>query len=522
MTQFRRLSLAGLAALFATPATAQLQGPSSSADAYLRPIAQGVVTRSILTTGDSVGGYQMVGIPDGLGAFNNGDGTFTVLMNHELSDTVGAVRAHGNRGSFVSNFTVNASTLAVTAGRDQMTTVKSYTPGSGYATSNGTAASLFSRFCSADLASPTAYFNAISGLGTRERLFLSGEEKGPEGRAVGHVVTGANNGTTYELPALGKFSWENAVANPFMQDKTIVAGTDDATPGQVYFYVGNKTNTGTEVDRAGLTNGLLYGLSVQGVATENRTTGIGGSSKAFALTALGNATDKSGSILNTESIAAGVTNFLRPEDGAWDPSNPNNFYFVTTDRYDQVKDGVGTQVGRSRLWQASFADAADPLAGGTISLLLDGSSPADKPYNMFDNMAIDKFGHILLTEDVGGQAHNSKIWQYDIRTGGLTLLAQHDPARFGDLNRAPTGPFTNDEESSGIIDASDILGAGWFLIDVQAHYANGPILIEGGQLLAFFNPSSVPEPSSVALLGLGLGTSFVLIRRRRLAQTREV
>ena len=34
----------------------------------------------------------MVGIPDGLGAFDNGDGTFTVLMNHELGNTQG-VRA---------------------------------------------------------------------------------------------------------------------------------------------------------------------------------------------------------------------------------------------------------------------------------------------------------------------------------------------------------------------------------------------------------------------------------------------
>jgi hypothetical protein len=37
----------------------------------------GIGTTSILTVGDSVGGYRMVGIPDGLGAYDNGDGTFT-------------------------------------------------------------------------------------------------------------------------------------------------------------------------------------------------------------------------------------------------------------------------------------------------------------------------------------------------------------------------------------------------------------------------------------------------------------
>lgn len=41
-----------------------------------------VKTESILSVGDSVGGYRMVGIPDGLGAFDNGDNTFTLLMNH--------------------------------------------------------------------------------------------------------------------------------------------------------------------------------------------------------------------------------------------------------------------------------------------------------------------------------------------------------------------------------------------------------------------------------------------------------
>jgi hypothetical protein len=37
----------------------------------------------------------MVGISDGLGAFDNGDGTFTVLMNHEIANTLGVTRAHG-------------------------------------------------------------------------------------------------------------------------------------------------------------------------------------------------------------------------------------------------------------------------------------------------------------------------------------------------------------------------------------------------------------------------------------------
>ncbi|CAN5124405.1 hypothetical protein BH18ACT12_BH18ACT12_16540 [soil metagenome] len=41
------------------------------------------MTKSILTVGGSVGGYKMVGLPDGLGAFDNGNGTFTLLLGHK-------------------------------------------------------------------------------------------------------------------------------------------------------------------------------------------------------------------------------------------------------------------------------------------------------------------------------------------------------------------------------------------------------------------------------------------------------
>src|SRR5258705_3632683 len=87
-------------------------GPSSSQPPYVLRSVPGVVTKSILTVGDSVNlkpdgvtPYRMVGIPDGLGAFDNGDGTFTVLMNHEIASG-GAVRAHRANGAFVSRWII--------------------------------------------------------------------------------------------------------------------------------------------------------------------------------------------------------------------------------------------------------------------------------------------------------------------------------------------------------------------------------------------------------------------------------
>ena len=94
-----------------------------SASPYIIPTDVAVTTQAILTTGDSVGGYRMAGIPDGLGAFDNGDGTFTLLMNHELGNGVGVTRAHGAKGAFVSEWVINKSDLSVVSGRDLMQTV---------------------------------------------------------------------------------------------------------------------------------------------------------------------------------------------------------------------------------------------------------------------------------------------------------------------------------------------------------------------------------------------------------------
>ena len=43
-----------------------------------------------------------------------------------------------------------------------------------------------------------------------------------------------------------------------------------------------------------------------------------------------------------------------------------------------------------------------------------------------------------------------------------------------------------------MIDAAGVLGDGWFLLDMQAHYRNpDPLLVQGGQLLALFVPRSI-------------------------------
>lgn len=446
----------------------------SSQSSYLLPTTPGGVFTALLTAGDIVGGYKMCGTPDGLGAYDNGNGTFTILMNHEFGNTAGVARAHGSKGAFVSKWTVNKSTLEVTAGADLTQTVKLWN-GSGYTTYTSSTPSpltAFNRFCSADLPAVSAFYNIATGLGTQERIFMNGEEAGNEGRALAHIATGAEAGTTYELPYLGKFSWENAVACPFTGDKTVVAGLDDSTPGQVYFYIGTKTTSGTDIDKAGLSNGKLFGIAVTGLSTETSAS-VPAPNSLFTLVDLGQVQNLTGAVINSNSNNAGVTTFLRPEDGAWDPAHPGDFYFATTNAFNSP----------SRLWKAHFNDLNNPEAGGNITAVLNGT----EGQQMLDNLTIDNSGHILLVEDVGGNAHIGKTWQYTIATDELKQVATHDPNRF---LTGSTNFLTQDEEASGILDVQSILGPGMFILVDQAHYGITGEVVEGGQLLAYYNPDS--------------------------------
>ena len=454
-------------------------GPSTAQTPYLVASANTVTFTSILSAGDAVAGstrtggapWRMVGVPDGLGAYDNGDGTFTVLMNHEIGGTAGVTRAHGSVGAFVSRLVVDSSTLQVRAASDLGQSVFLYNRGTGQYQQGTTQ---FSRLCSADLPAVSAFYDSATGLGTQNRIFMNGEEAGVEGRAFAWIATGSAAGQVYELPRLGHFSWENSVANPNSGARTVVVGTDDATPGQVYVYVGNRQATGNDIERAGLTNGSLYGIRVPAFALETNATAVAASGTPFLLQEMGpggNVSNMTGAQLQAESSAEGVTEFLRPEDGAWDPSNPSRFYFVTTNN----------ATSPSRLWALDFTDISRPELGGTVRMLLDGT----EGQVMMDNITVTQDGRVVIQEDPGNNARLSRVYEYDPQTDQITQLAQHDPARFG---TPPTAPFTQDEESSGVVDVTDILGRPGeqvFLLDVQAHYGFGdPEIVEGGQLLA--------------------------------------
>jgi hypothetical protein len=540
--------------------------PGTGVDPYFKPAlpqagAGGffVTAYSLLTVTEtnhpSQTDYHFVGIPDGLGALNNGNGTFTLFVNHELrggdlpggagtttyttnaangvittndNSAQGVTRPYGGKGSFVSEWLVSLTNLSVLSGKDLMPagSVFLYDGVGGYRPFDPATDYHFSRFCAADLPAVTAFYNPDNGKGTQTRLFMHGEEDGGafrnfyDGRAFAHLVTGPNKGKTYELPWLGKMNWENAVACPVPQDLTIVMGLDDneLTNSQVYIYIGQKENSGSDIHRAGLDNGQLYGVKVwnagQPVALENNTNVFGGSARStfatFTVHPLGNVANLSGADLHSLSLA-NCTSFQRVEDGAWDPAHPNDFYFVTTGRIS------GTNVSNAtRLWRMCFADVMNPLAGGTIEMVLEGAAGIGNALSstqpvMMDNICIlPNDGGILIQEDPGNAERLAKIWHYDTLTGQLTMLAEADAKVFGNGGSAFQ---TRDEESSGIIDASEILGPGWVLFAVQSHLTIGGELVERGQLIAMHWTRFVAYPSIAiqpASQTVGIGANVVL------------
>jgi len=483
-----------LAVSCAASAQSLITGPSSSATPYVRAVAGGpaVDVVSFLTVGDSVNmradgvtPYRFAGIPDGMGAYDNGNGTMTLFVNHEHTTTAnGANHAHQAPGvvggAYVSRWIVNTSAganfLRVSNGDDLMTSVAVTTAGAGSLTN-------FNRFCSADLALQSAFYNPASGKGTTEKIFMTGEESGSNGRVI---AIGAIERKGCEIPAFNASlgAWETACARPYASDSTVVIATSDGGANRVFLYVGTKQDSGTLMERAGLMNGLAYGIQVQvkgaNVASENRD---------FCFNTSGSARYSASFVLATGGTAAGTT-FLRPEDGAWDPANPSDFYFVTTDRIDNLEIG-GVQIGRSRLFRMRFSDVANPLAGGTIDALLAGT----EGQNMMDNITVfnDLAGgtRVLCQEDPGNAVHNAKTWLYTVGNDSMVKILESDKARFGDLSLAATAPFNVDEENSGVIDARDTLGLGWFIGNMQAHYSQPGELVEGGQLYAFYLPSAV-------------------------------
>ncbi len=485
-----------------SPVFAQTTSPSTSVSPYLQSHLPGVEIKSILTVDDGTvaktggGTIRLAGIPDGIGVIDGNELTpaepdfFYLLVNHELNATQGVARDHGNIGAFVSKWKVNKTTHEVVEGDDLIKQVFEWNEN----TSTFAAGSFtFDRMCSSDRPDPTALYNSASSLGTQEIIYFNGEETFG-GRAFAHVVTGPNAGNSYHLEHFGFAAYENILLSPFEQDATVAILTDDASNGEVYIYVGTKQSTGNDVERAGLVGGDLYALAVEGKPFEldNDLATAVGLTETFTLKLIGEPGDRPIDGADVEARGADTLTPLDPaqtfeslkmggpEDGAWDTraGRENFFYFATK---GTSSNGI---TAPTRVWQLEFDDITNPVAGGTMTLLIDGPENRLSSLDNMDFAIVDGAAKLYIQEDLGSESRLSKIWEYDLTTSQLEEIAEHDPARFFD---GGNDFFTTNEESSGILDLQSVLGAGWFASSIQVHTSAGlsdsAELVENGQLV---------------------------------------
>ena len=479
------------------------------------------------TAGDVVGGKTIAGVPDGMGAYANKDGTISVLSNHEIaltnslftSDDFAArtTRAWGGTGAFVTKFTVKPSTMQVTKVEEAIKKINwfNYDTGKYQSTPQGPAGAADSdaftapnhsdninRLCSAYLAPAGSLVSGKKGWKTP--LFFTGEEAGDESRVF---VLDPLTSVAYQAPRLGLAAWENSVVISGTGDDTVVFSTEDGDSGigsasvspatassadlakgsQLFLYRGTKTSTGTFMDRAGLNNGYLSVMKIAGVVDETQFRTLyptKGTKVAVTFPEINWAAD--GETQNIQARLKG-SSLGALEDIVFNPSNKNELYFVTktsgtpttgtTAAASQTASKKAGPNGFTRdgggLWKITFENIARPQDGATIELVLDGS---EAPYvNQFDNLDFDSTGrYLMMQEDPGRNTHLSRLMAYDVETKKTAVIAQFEDKYFNPANTATF--MTNDEESAGIINVTQLFA------DVTNTFADGETFLLNAQI----------------------------------------
>ena len=416
------------------------------------------------------------------------------------------MRAHGQIGAFVSRWRIDAKTLEVEEGSDLIQPPVRYwnyvtqqhqdTPSPagdnprtfGSEQPNVTKDDFVAqpaplgRFCSGTLTTLGQLYNARTGRGYFGRMYFPNEETGIEGRAFGTLV----DGTTEQLPRLGLFSWENVMPAANRSDTTLVMGTEDTPHGQLRAYVGAKTRRGDAFDRAGLTNGVNHVIDLVDETVERRGRLPANVRRGRA----GRVRPRRGR-LGSVGRGAGRRGGGRgpdaepPRGRRLGPAQPVGLLLHDDRRrrHDAARARRAASATQAASGGCRSRTSSGRSCGGTLTLLLDGVGGEEDEIllNSPDNLGMDRRGNLLIQEDNGNNRERGRIIAYQVHTGELGIVAQFDAELFS----FPNPVMTLNEESSGIIDAREVLGRGWWLFDAQVHRpVADPARVTEGQLMA--------------------------------------
>ena len=269
-TTRRLLGGAAFAAALAVTVVAATGLAATSVKPYVEPVGGHYQVKALFSVDDKVpllGGasgqqYRMVGIPDGLGAHPNRDGTSTLFMNHELGFTALSEPVVGgpkNRGAIVSQWILDQDGDPI-AGKRAYDSIYDENTLLGPAPVVGNEAQMprqLARYCSG--------FLAGSATGFDRPIYLTNEESSSPDTfdGKGGLSVAIFDGELHTLPKLGRYAKENTVVQPTQGTRTVIFPTEDGPAtldNQLYMYVGTKDRSASAavLARNGLDNGKLY------------------------------------------------------------------------------------------------------------------------------------------------------------------------------------------------------------------------------------------------------------------------
>jgi hypothetical protein len=499
---------------------------------------------SLLTNGEFTAGlepgspvYAPTGIFDGMGAYDNGDGTYTLLVNSEVAAGRGYqyfldVKASGGTGfdqKIVDGARINQLIIDKDLDDNASNGYQSAVIGGGLAydkvvTNDATPG--FDRFCSANLMEANTFG---AGLGFVDRTYLVGEETSANGGGIFYALDVAGR-SLHQVAGVGKGAWESATLVDTGNTGTVAmllfddgsAAPDQGSP--LYLWMGAKEAGSSDfLRRNGLApdQGSLYVWKTDEVANTPAgldSVALGAPVAGYWVlvgsgSAVASGTGKFATADAQRTYALdtlGAMQFLRIEDGDVNPLDGSQAAFNTTGGTYSAAGGINTASGDyygttyTIDFSGAFNDNGQLLTDADnaftdLRVISDADRLGDNAITGVrspDNLAWGSDGFLYVQEDkstfngtASGQfgPQEASIWKLnpndvDSITGAAAeRWAQVDrtavPTAYGQSDGNPSQ--VGNWETSGIIEVSDIFGAApgsVFLSTVQAHsLTNGNI-----------------------------------------------
>ncbi len=457
-------------------ATASHGGYLTGQGAYLTldaSVPAGSSLLPIINSGDTIGGFTLSGLPDGIGVKPGRHGKVEVYLNHEES-RVPFLNEADFVDSSVSKLVLNRHTGGVLS--------------AGVALPDSAG---FIRFCSANMVGPAEGFRnytLVTNEESNDKLAVpAGATYGPDPsitplRQAGYsVLLNPKTGDYTQVAGLGRMNHENSIVVPGgWRGITMLTGDDTFTApssqlymfrtwsekalwqdrGSLWAFQVTKKN-GTRVNPWDAFNHANdYGDIALGDNLQGRFIRVPDD------IARGTSAGEPQQALEDWSNANNVFQFVRVEDLDYDRNNKRIVYFADTSTTRLEEDpATGRLVRRSspfvgpynngRIFRMEFS-AKNPKYVKSFKIMLDGDSGGPNLSGIAaltnpDNLATSRHS-LMVQEDT--TSIFSRVWNYDFASHTWSVVATVNDQQW---------------ESSGIVDVSKWFGPGAWLLDVQAH-----------------------------------------------------